>query len=216
MNKITKIVLTGGPCAGKTTALSFLRESLINNGYGAVVVPETSTELFSSGISPSKMTSLADFHQSQLEVQFAKEDIFQNACEKFKNFDHIVLICDRGQIDAKVYLGDKAFATLLKNNNLTEKQVLARYDAVFKLVSAANGAEEYYTLENNAVRKETAAEAVELDNKITEVWKSHPYFRIIDNSTDFEHKMYRLLDSVLMFLKGKQLESGEPGSYERT
>lgn len=203
MKQITKIVLTGGPCAGKTTALKFLRENLIKNGYGAVVVPETSTELFSSGISPSKMNSLFDFHQTQLDVQMTKEKLFEQACQNFKNFDHIVLICDRGVVDAKVYIGDEGFAKLLKTNHLTEEKVMSRYDAVFKLVSAANGASEFYTLENNSVRKESIEEAVILDNRVTEVWKSHPHFETIDNSTDFEQKMTRLLNSILTFLKNK-------------
>lgn len=200
MKKITKIVLTGGPCAGKTTALSFLRENLIKEGFGAVIVPETSTELFSSGISPSKMNSILDFHQTQLDIQLAKELHFQKACENFKNFDHIVMICDRGIIDAKVYLGDENFKTLMKNNNMTESEVLNRYDAVFKLVSTANGAREYYTLENNKVRKESADEARVLDDKITEVWNVHPNFTEIDNSTDFEQKLERLLTKILTFL----------------
>ena len=203
MKQITKIVLTGGPCAGKTTALKFLREALIKNGYGAVVVPETSTELFSSGISPSKMNSLFDFHQTQLDVQLAKEYMFEQACGKFKNFDHIVLICDRGVLDAKVYIGNEGFANLLQLNNLTEQDIINRYDAVFKLVTAANGAKDYYTLENNAVRKESAEEAIALDELVSKAWVSHPRFEIIDNSTNFEQKMNRLLNSVLTFLKNK-------------
>ena len=203
MKQITKIVLTGGPCAGKTTALKFLRENLIKNGYGAVVVPETSTELFSNGISPSKMNSLLDFHQTQLDVQLAKEYLFEQACEKFKNFDNIVLICDRGVLDAKVYIGDEGFANLLKLNNLTEQDIINRYDAVFKLVTAANGAKDYYTLENNAVRKESAEEAIALDELVSKVWSVHPHFETFDNSTNFEQKMNRLLNSVLNFLENK-------------
>lgn len=208
MKKITKIVLTGGPCAGKTSALKFLRENLIKNGYGAVIVPETSTELFSSGISPSKMTSLLDFHQTQFDVQLTKEHLFEQACENFKNFDHIVLICDRGIVDAKVYLGDSDFAKLLKMNNTTEKAIMERYHAVFKLVTAANGAEEHYTLENNVVRKETQEEAIFLDGKITEVWSKHPHFEEFDNSTNFEQKLNRLLESVLLFLQEKESAKG--------
>ena len=204
MKKITKVVLTGGPCAGKTTALKFLRENLIKNGYGAVIIPESSTDLFSNGISPSKMYSLFDFHQTQLDFQLAKEYYFEEAAKKFKNFEHVVLICDRGVVDAKVYLGAENFAELLKVNDFTEEQILNRYDAVFKLVTAANGAEEFYTLETNTVRKETSDEAVALDNLITEVWKNHPHFEIIDNSTNFEQKMNRLLSSVLTFLKSKE------------
>ncbi len=203
MKKITKIVLTGGPCAGKTSALSYLKENLIKNGYGAVIVSETSTELFSSGISPSKMPSLLDFQQTQLDIQIAKEYHYENACKKFKNFDNIVMICDRGITDAKVYLGDEGYKTLLENNNLTENDIFARYDAVFKLTSTANGAEKYYTLENNSVRKESIEEARMLDDKITIVWQQHPNFKEINNSTGFSQKLESLLNEILNFLNAQ-------------
>lgn len=38
-----KIVLTGGPCAGKTTALSKLEQHLLELGYFVFIVPETAT-----------------------------------------------------------------------------------------------------------------------------------------------------------------------------
>ena len=38
---ITKIVITGGPCAGKTTALSWIQNAFIEKGYAVLFVPET-------------------------------------------------------------------------------------------------------------------------------------------------------------------------------
>ena len=40
----------------------------------------------------------------------------------------------------------------------------ARYDAVFHLVTAANGAERFYTLENNQARSETPQQARDVSN----------------------------------------------------
>ena len=42
--EITKIVITGGPCAGKTTALSRIQNDLTLKGYRLLFVPETFTE----------------------------------------------------------------------------------------------------------------------------------------------------------------------------
>ena len=50
--KITKIVLTGGPCAGKTTALSWINNYFTNRGYTVLFVPETATELITNGVAP--------------------------------------------------------------------------------------------------------------------------------------------------------------------
>ena len=92
---------------------------------------------------------------------------------------------------------------MLKYLGLNEVELRDNYDAVFHLVTTAIGAKEYYTLENNKVRKETPEEAIALDNKITEVWKPHPHFDIVDNSTNFEQKLTRLLNKILTFLKDK-------------
>ena len=43
MSKITKVVLTGGPCAGKTTALAKVVEHFSNLGYQVYTVPEVPT-----------------------------------------------------------------------------------------------------------------------------------------------------------------------------
>ena len=42
---ISKIVLTGGPCAGKTTALSMIEQKLTEKGYKVIIVTESATEM---------------------------------------------------------------------------------------------------------------------------------------------------------------------------
>jgi CYTH domain-containing protein len=59
------------------------------------------------------------------------------------------------------------------------------------MVTAAIGAEKYYTTENNAARHENIEEARALDFKILNAWIGHPRVRIIDNSTDFPSKLNR-------------------------
>ena len=43
---VYRVVLTGGPCAGKTTALSALRTRLTDLGLHVVTVPENATMVF--------------------------------------------------------------------------------------------------------------------------------------------------------------------------
>jgi hypothetical protein len=76
-----------------------------------------------------------------------------------------------------------------------------RYDQIIHLVTAANGAEEFYTLENNAVRKEGLDLARELDEKLAQIWVGHPYIDVIDNSTDFEKKLSRVIQVLYANLK---------------
>ena len=85
---------------------------------------------------------------------------------------------------------------------------LRRYDdAVFHLVTAAKGAEEYYTTANNTARTETPEQAAAADDKLLSAWVGHPHFRVIDNSTGFEGKMRRLVSEISSFL-------GEPEQGE--
>lgn len=71
-----------------------------------------------------------------------------------------------------------------------------RYNQIVHMVSAANGAEEFYSTEEHACRSEGVGMARELDYKAAAAWVGHPYFDVIDNSTDFETKMNRMIESV--------------------
>lgn len=46
---IFKIILTGGPCAGKTTAITTLADKLREQGFATYIVPEAASLIFSSG-----------------------------------------------------------------------------------------------------------------------------------------------------------------------
>ena len=52
MQNLTKIVITGGPCAGKTTALSKLEKHFTGLGFRVIFINETATELILNGIAP--------------------------------------------------------------------------------------------------------------------------------------------------------------------
>ena len=49
------------------------------------------------------------------------------------------------------------------------------------LVSAADGAESFYSYTTNEARYEGVKEAVELDKKLINAWVGHPQFNIIQN-----------------------------------
>ena len=102
---------------------------------------------------------------------------------------------------------DVLFGQLLKELNTDEIELRDGYDAVFHLVTAAKGAKECYTLENNSARSETVEQAAIADDKIIAAYTGHPHFRIIDNSTEFKTKMVRLVSEISAFL-------GEPEPFE--
>ena len=65
-------------------------------------------------------------------------------------------------------------------------------------MTAADGAEEFYTGQNNEARYENAQEARALDKKLINAWVGHPQFKIIDNkgSSGFQLKIDHCVDAV--------------------
>ncbi len=202
---IKKIVLTGGPCAGKTTAFNWIQNNFPKQGYKVLFVSESATELITSGIVPWETASNLDFQQTIIKMQMEKEKIFEEIARKLP-FEKILIVCDRGVMDNKAYMSKRDFNYLLKSLGVTETSLKDSYDAVFHLVTAAKGAKEFYNLDNPA-RTETIEDAIKLDNALINAWTGHPHLRVIDNSSDFEEKMKRLMREISGVL-------GEPNPYE--
>jgi len=76
---ISKIVITGGPCAGKTTGMSWIQNAFTARGYTALFVPETATELISGGVAPWTCASNGEFQKCQMRLQVENEKIFEYA-----------------------------------------------------------------------------------------------------------------------------------------
>lgn len=203
---ITKIVITGGPCAGKSTAMSWIQNALTQKGYTVLFVPETATELITGGVAPWTCGCNEDYQKCQMRLQLEKERIFQQAAETM-NAEKILIVCDRGAIDNRVYMSSAEFASVLRSVGKSEVELRDGYDAVFHLTTAAKGAQEFYITANNSARTETPEHAVELDDKLLSAWTGHPHLRVIDNSRSFEDKMKKLLSEISSFL-------GEPEPLE--
>ena len=196
---IQKIVITGGPCGGKTTALTWIANNLPEKGYRVVFVPETATELIGGGLTPWGCGTNLDYQRCQMELQLTKERLFEQGARTIPA-DKVLIVCDRGAMDNKAYMTDREFQQLCEEMHLNEVELRDRYDAVFHLVTAAKGAENAYTHANNAARYETVEQAAALDDRIIAAWTGHPHLRVIDNATDFENKLIRLLHEILTFL----------------
>jgi len=200
---IKKIVLTGGPCAGKTTALAKIEQDLTEKGYRVFIVSESATELIKSGISPDikNGVSLYEFQKIIMLYQLQKEEFYEKIAKDFPS-DKKVIIYDRGLMDNKSYITDLEFKDILEdtsrklNINLTETDIINRYDMVIHLVTSAEGNAKNYTLENNAARTETAEEARIQDKKTMDCWVMHDNLHIVDNYQEFNDKLNRVLNVI--------------------
>lgn len=203
-----KCVLTGGPCAGKTQITSFLTQILEERGYHIFICPESPTELILNGIRPGQHISLVEFQNFVLDKQLAKEKLYDELT-KYYDSDKIIIFYDRGILDGCAYV-DKTptFENMLKERNLTFVDVYTHYDAVFHLVTTADGAEEFYQwndptkddVGNNAARSESPEEARIKDKKTLNAWIGHPHLRVFDNSTNFDGKIKKVVEEVFALL----------------
>jgi len=201
MAEIKKIVLTGGPCAGKTTALVRIIEHFDSLGFKVFTVPEVPT-LYSLGgwnyLTPNRKLYY-EGERAILETQMALEDFFGRlaaVCNK-----PVLIVCDRGTLDISAYMAPEEWESINADAGVNPATLRERYDAVLHLVSAADGAEQYYTTATNSTRYEKADEeglriARELDKKVIKAWTGHPHLRVINNHDDFERKMQRVLREI--------------------
>ena len=188
-----RIVVTGGPGGGKTTAADLFRREI---GERVVVVPEAATLLFSGGF-PRADDALARraAQRAIYHVQRNLEDV-QSA-----RYPERILLCDRGSVDGAAYWpGDPAefYAAV----GSTEDDELARYDAVIFFESAAVGG---LSVEGgNPTRTESMAEALELDRQLRVLWSRHRRFVVVPHNPSFVKKiMFGLaaLESIVAQLR---------------
>lgn len=202
MTEVIRIVITGGPCGGKTTLLSRAKQCLLSRGYEVVVLPETATELIGAGFSPAKerwRDSLA-FQSHLLDYSIEREELYQRMAGDLVTGRPRIILCDRGIPDIAAYVGKEVLVELLRKRGLRLADVFKRYRQVIHMVTAADGAEEHYTLENNAARSESPEEARALDKRTQEAWYGHPSLTIVSNEGNFEMKVSQAVSAFFRVL----------------
>lgn len=167
-----KVVLTGGPCGGKTTALERVSSYLRERGFEVFSCPEAFTILATNGFSLDYFATQGMDIVAQntiLNWQKSMEDGME-AILRARGLP-AVLLCDRGIQDGAAYMPLDDWNKFLQSRGLNVTNVReGRYNAVFHMVTAAEGAQDFYTLDNNDARTETLEEAREMDKKTQRAW----------------------------------------------
>jgi CYTH domain-containing protein len=196
--EIPVIVITGGPCSGKTTAAPFLTEKLLDAGLYPIVVPEAATLIMGGNVSPTNGRFHNDHFQERIiGMTIALEREFMAAAHAVEH-PRPVLLCDRGIMDALAYTKPDLFWKTCRTFGLNIASARdRRYHGIVHLRSAAIGAEQFYTKENNLYRRETAEEARMLDDRTLEAWRGHSHIALIGNEgITFAQKLQRLYQAV--------------------
>lgn len=183
--RIPKIVLTGGPCAGKTTGLSILMQKLPEFGVSPLLVPEVATLVLGGGIKIGDVIKdpklYQRFQREILMTQIVLESCFENFA-RLESDKRRILLCDRGAMDGAAYTDQDSWQHILSAEGLTRTWLRdERYDAVIHLVTAAQDAQDFYNFDNPA-RFETPDEARKRDAATLAAWTGHPKLRIVSNT----------------------------------
>jgi hypothetical protein len=184
-----RIVLTGGPCAGKTAVLELARRHLCRH---VDVLPEAAGILFGGGF-PRRDGELAcrSVQRAIYRVQVELEAL------SLGNDALVSTICDRGTLDGLAYWPgqrDDFFAEL--GTSMYEE--MARYHAVIHLRVAEDPA----SYRSTSIRLEGHREAREIDARLLEVWSQHPRRVVINGSKDFLTKATSALAAIRAEIEG--------------
>lgn len=195
---IPRIVLTGGPCGGKTTAMRYLQTRLPEAGIKPIVVPELATMMFNSGIKWKDVEkhepSAFKFQIGMIRTQIINEDMIYSFAHLVPGHKKVV-ICDRGTIDNMVYSKDEWHDDILSQVG-SLGYLKRRYDSIIHLNSLARG--KGYSLDNPA-RYEDREMAIMMDDRTFEMWARGPivpHTRIAHN-VSLEDKLEQVAQQII-------------------
>eukprot|EP01062_Namystynia_karyoxenos_P029731 TRINITY_DN22291_c2_g1_i2.p1 TRINITY_DN22291_c2_g1~~TRINITY_DN22291_c2_g1_i2.p1 ORF type:complete len:424 (+),score=128.67 TRINITY_DN22291_c2_g1_i2:73-1344(+) len=202
---VYRVLLTGGPCGGKTAAMAHLRMELTKLGYPVYLVPEAATTLFEGGARTLFTKGPEGVHRFQTELlrtQLFLEDVFTRIARQCTKGDtKAVVLIDRGTMDGRVFCTPEQWrAIMTESGQATEQLRDQRYDLVLLFATTAFGCEEVFEKQrtNNPERTESAEEARAQEEKLREVYLGHPRLRVLDNhGTSWSQKLARALQEVL-------------------
>jgi predicted ATPase len=176
LNKnIYRVVLTGGPGGGKSTLIRELQRNPAWKGRLAVL-PEAISLMGGVGISPSEQR----FQRVMVSLQMALE---KSLAQALGGSEKSVILCHRGSLDPLAYWLDRGWTQedFFVFTRTTFEEHYRHYHAVIHLVTAADGATEYYLRWPDAHRPETIEDAIRIDRLLHQVWCEHPNYTRIDN-----------------------------------
>jgi predicted ATPase len=177
-----RIVLTGGPGAGKTAVLEIMRKTLCQH---VVVVPESASLVFAGGF-PRTNEAVAR-RAAQRAIFYVQREL--EAAIMSGNVS--IALCDRGTVDGAAYWPGPGDMWPEVGTTLDEQ--LARYHAVIHLRTPSSG--NGYN-RANPLRVESALEAAAIDARIAEVWSHHPRRFEVPPTHDFVAKVVRVIELV--------------------
>jgi len=179
-----RIVLTGGPGAGKTAVLEMTRRAFCPH---VAILPESAGIIFRGGF--WRRSSRGAQKAAQRAIFYVQHELEQLVIDEK---EAAIALCDRGSLDGLAYWPGSA-ASFFKNVHSSEEQELSRYQMVIHLRTPTllTGYDH-----SNPLRVEDVEQALRIDEKVEAVWRRHPRRFIVESSKDFFAKAKIAIDLI--------------------
>lgn len=200
-----RIVLTGGPCAGKTRCFQKVLEEFSGKVLG---VGEIATQTYLGlGLPPSGYPDWnrafwdhpplrREFQAKILEAQWQREKEIEDLA-KAQGIGAV--LCDRGLLDGSAYWPG-GLADFLSQFQLDLNECHGRYRQIIHLESTAMDPGDLYSSAENSTRREPKPEAMEREKRTIEAWNGHPNRFVVRVADSIEKKIRATLDQVARIL----------------
>lgn len=192
---ILRIVLTGGPMAGKSSVLIYLQR-LYNDEIQ--IIPEIAT-IFEKNFFKDQLffTKLLNKDLSKLffNLQVQLESIYLKAA---KEKGVKLIVCDRGLFDGAAYFKGNLEKFLIINNT-TPKEICKRYDAIIWLETLIK-TDKLKGFNLRPLLKHEEKLVLKISNDNLKHWNNHPNLFIIKETT-LKGKKIAVLNIINMLLK---------------
>ena len=177
---IKKIVITGGPGAGKTAVLELVRRSLCEHVH---IVRESASVVFGGGF--PRTGDMEARRAAQRAIFYVQRELESAATLS----NSTILLCDRCTVDGAAYWPGPDQLWDGVGTSLAEQ--LTRYHAVIHLrTPPLTGGYNH----QNPLRLESANEAAAIDARIAEIWAGHPRRYEVAATPDFLTKAARAIE----------------------
>ena len=174
-----RIVLTGGPGAGKTAVLESVRHALCRH---VRILPEAAGIVFGGGF--PRGGDVPARQAAQRAIYYVQRELENLALAA----QPAIVLCDRGTVDGCAYWPGPG--PMWPAVGSTWEVELQRYDAVIHLRTPPDGAGYNHA---NPLRRETPEEARAIDERIVEAWSAHPRRFTVAATPEFVDKLARVL-----------------------
>ena len=134
-----------------------------------------------------------------MKLQMDLEQIFIDVAQMAQL--HTIILIDTGAMDGQAYINEDVWQAILDETGWSTIQLRdKRYEAVVHLMTAAEGAEEFFMTGSNQ-REDSIERARTIDRRLIEAWVGHPQFNIVKNTKKgFKTKIDYCLKRVLSFI----------------